>query len=316
MNNSASTNGIWVSVHLFYAEPWESFLALGIKSFVDGLDKENRITGFFFIRYWERGPHIRLRVKVNSEADVADMNSRITDYFQAYFDAYPSSIESPGQGNYPNNSVQFIGYEPEVERYGGEEGVAIAEKYFEVSSRMVLRLIEKNRDEWDYDLALGLAIEMQLGFVMQFTSGIDEIKRFLTSFTEWTFCFGAMLQLRNKAGANSQEDDFFKALFDQQAATIVPYVQNVYQEIKVNSTETDQDIQEWNSLIFPILESLKFVCNKQIFTDNRFAANDDAGLGKTRWWMILYSYMHMTNNRLGIKNQDEGYLAYIIKKAI
>lgn len=32
-------------------------------------------------------------------------------------------------------------------------------------------------------------------------------------------------------------------------------------------------------------------------------------------WPILWSYMHMTNNRLGVLNRDEAYLSYIIKNS-
>ncbi|MGB5931124.1 MAG: lantibiotic dehydratase C-terminal domain-containing protein, partial [Cyclobacteriaceae bacterium] len=33
-------------------------------------------------------------------------------------------------------------------------------------------------------------------------------------------------------------------------------------------------------------------------------------------WRIYDSYVHMTNNRLGIQNRDEAYLAYLIKKCL
>ena len=32
-------------------------------------------------------------------------------------------------------------------------------------------------------------------------------------------------------------------------------------------------------------------------------------------WMVYDSYTHMTNNRLGILNRDEGYLAYLISES-
>ena len=33
-------------------------------------------------------------------------------------------------------------------------------------------------------------------------------------------------------------------------------------------------------------------------------------------WAIYDSYIHMTNNRLGILNRDEGYLGYLIKEGL
>ncbi|MFP5247245.1 MAG: lantibiotic dehydratase C-terminal domain-containing protein, partial [Thermoanaerobaculia bacterium] len=31
---------------------------------------------------------------------------------------------------------------------------------------------------------------------------------------------------------------------------------------------------------------------------------------------ILVSYLHMTNNRLGVANRDEAYLAYLIARSL
>ncbi|HHH49559.1 MAG TPA: hypothetical protein ENK52_01120, partial [Saprospiraceae bacterium] len=53
----------WLAVHLFYNEPWEEFLAKAVKPYVDTLVQTGIAAQFFFIRYWERGPHIRLRIK-------------------------------------------------------------------------------------------------------------------------------------------------------------------------------------------------------------------------------------------------------------
>ena len=40
-----------------------------------------------------------------------------------------------------------------------------------------------------------------------------------------------------------------------------------------------------------------------------------SGIGKGPW-PILESYVHMTNNRLGILNRDEAYLGYVMKRSI
>src|SRR5438874_11952323 len=63
-------NATWRSYHLFRAEPWEEFLCTGVRPLVDELADAGLTEGFFFIRYWERGPHIRLRLKTAYAEDV------------------------------------------------------------------------------------------------------------------------------------------------------------------------------------------------------------------------------------------------------
>jgi hypothetical protein len=48
----------------------------------------------------------------------------------------------------------------------------------------------------------------------------------------------------------------------------------------------------------------------------RITGKNDLQEEKQRLWFIYSSYVHMTNNRLGILNQDEAYAAFLISKCL
>jgi len=178
MKSSLHSKPSWLSAHLFYNEPWEKFLTQAVTPFVAQILTNGLAEQFFFIRYWEKGPHIRLRFKGNPEVLENQVKPKLVQYFLDYFQAHPSQRTDPtGLSEipaayqwYPNNSIQFISYEPETERYGGEAGILIAESQFQASSEAVLAVM-REKNNWDYDQALGTAIQLHLGFA--FAAGMD-----------------------------------------------------------------------------------------------------------------------------------------------
>ena len=53
----------WLAAYLYYSGNWEKFLTNSVKPFVEDILDRKLAEQYFFIRYWERGPHIRLRFK-------------------------------------------------------------------------------------------------------------------------------------------------------------------------------------------------------------------------------------------------------------
>ncbi|MCA9936298.1 MAG: thiopeptide-type bacteriocin biosynthesis protein, partial [Anaerolineales bacterium] len=92
MTMSPST---WLSAHLFYGKLWEDLLTQAVRPFVDDLFIQGQISQFFFIRYWERGPHIRLRLKGQPSALQNHVKPALEATFTDYFTKYPSERPSP-----------------------------------------------------------------------------------------------------------------------------------------------------------------------------------------------------------------------------
>ena len=91
MNGSDQT---WLAAFLYYAEPWEGFLIKVVQPFVRSVMEKNMAEQFFFIRYWERGPHIRLRFKGEKEPLESKVKPQLESYFRSYFKEKPSQRDA------------------------------------------------------------------------------------------------------------------------------------------------------------------------------------------------------------------------------
>ena len=89
---------------------------------------------WFFVRYADPRPHLRVRVLLESEADRGRWFSKLRRAGTGLCEAgYLWRIERAR-------------YQPETTRYGGSSGLKLAERLFEADSRCVLRLISLGSD--------------------------------------------------------------------------------------------------------------------------------------------------------------------------
>ncbi|WP_345148057.1 lantibiotic dehydratase C-terminal domain-containing protein [Nonomuraea rubra] len=125
-----------------------------------GADGGRHRTHRLFLRYWEGGQHVRLRLEVPDPARQPHVRALIRERAAAHFAEHPSPPVDPAayrtfaatmargerRTNYddrlhPPGSVAFIGYRPEHEAYGDAACVAAAERHFAVSSRLALDVL-------------------------------------------------------------------------------------------------------------------------------------------------------------------------------
>ncbi len=331
MKSSLLSKSSWLSAYLFYNEPWEEFLTQVISPFVAQILKKRLAEQFFFIRYWENGPHIRLRIKGSSEVLENQVKPKLVQYFSDYFQAHPSQRTEPTAFSetpaayqwYPNNSIQFISYEPETERYGGDSGIAIAERQFQASSEAVLAVMQE-KNNWDYDQALGTAIQMHLGFA--FAAGMDfseAVAFFASIFRNWLprACFSYQQQLAPAEIKTRQEAVLraFQRTYQKQNPFLLPLFTQLWQALE-NQTEFEQAwFNKWLTQMRAVNAALRQAqATGQLQTPAGYANlfPETAFPEQQQRWAIYDSYIHMTNNRLGILNRDEGYLGYLIKEGL
>ncbi|MFG1698024.1 thiopeptide-type bacteriocin biosynthesis protein [Nonomuraea sp. NPDC049309] len=136
----------WVSVHVFSQGPLDHMITelAGPLLGDDG----------FFLRYWEGGPHLRIRVKSHpAEHVVARAEAYLREHpSEAVIDpeeyarlaatlAAREGLSGHTGRLYPNDSVHLIPYRPEHHRYGTGRSLDAAERHFHESSRIALELI-------------------------------------------------------------------------------------------------------------------------------------------------------------------------------
>lgn len=327
MNGSDQT---WLAAYLYYAEPWEDFLIKVVQPFVRSVMEKNLAEQFFFIRFWERGPHIRLRFKGEKESLESEVKPQLESYFHSYFKEKPSQREESEQIKqlpenlqwFPNNSVQFIPYEPEIERYGGPTAILVAEKQFEISSNAVLAIIEES-EQWDYDRALGAAIQLHLGFAFSLGMDLKETAAFYSRISALWFSRAYIyekniapeeLKKRRDTTTRAFEDNFSK-----QKAVLVPYFNTLWKAFTGNVEFEQEWLNQWITDMAAIRERLKDVQTREkLVFPSRFKLQplEDIPESHQQLWAIFESYVHMTNNRLGILNRDEAFLGYLIKESL
>lgn len=327
MNNTSKT---WLAAYLYRAEPWEDFLLNILKPFVDEIMNKTWAEQFFFIRFWERGPHIRLRFKGETGILQNHVRPQLESYFREYFHGQPSvrpesddmSKWEAHQQWFPNDSIQYIEYDPEVERYGGPNAILTAEKQFEFSSRAVLAVIADS-DSWDYDRALGAAIQLHLGFAFALGMGLAEAVEFFSRIAKHWFASAfnyapglnpEELKKRSEITLNA-----FANNFANQKEILVSYHETLWNAF-IEGMEFEQNwLNEWLRQMMTITNELSEIqTQNKLVIPQWFQPEPDkkTPLNRQYWWPILESYIHMTNNRLGILNRDEAYLGYLIKESL
>jgi len=311
----------WLAVHLFfndsgiYSGECDGVVMEVAHPFVQRCQAEGWIDGHFFIRYSEHGPHVRLRLHGKTELLESTVWPALQEHVRAL---YPDvSFEKPDVPQYgpPVERAEGepfrithaarIEYEPETERYGGVEGVRLAERYFEVSSDAVYALLARtSRTERSSRLGKGLLTMVQLVHV--FAGDRDVAVRWSEQYNQG--------YLRGVAREEQQREAWLGAFdsgYSNQAETLGAYVEEVWSRMGEGESLSDaldlyrDGLLEVRARFRELFEAGKLGRPEQPYTEWNVAVQ-----------AICSSYIHMNNNRLGITIQEESYLAYLINRTL
>ena len=314
MLKAKETKKTWLAAYLYCGEPWEELLTQGLQPFVRAVMEKGLAEQYFFIRFWERGPHLRLRFKGETGRLESEVKPWLTSYFHHYFEK-----KSPPADKL---EIQFVPYEPEIDRYGGPTGILIAEKQFEVSSNAVLAVIEEC-DRWDYDRALGAAIQLHLGFAFALGMDLIETAAFYSHiFKMWFSRSWGYEQEASPEELKKRRDITLKAFeenFAKQKSILIPYHNTLWNAFTKNVPFEQEWLNRWMEKTAVTAGRLKEAQkNGLLVFPQRHKTSPPAEVPEANFqlWPILESYVHMTNNRLGILNRDEAFLGYLIKESM
>jgi thiopeptide-type bacteriocin biosynthesis protein len=318
-----STNKMsWIAAYLCYFPPWETFLMEAVLPFVQDMTNRRLISKFFFVRYWDKGPHIRLRFLCDGE-HLQELETFIKKKFLDYFLRNPSKEISwttevmikNEMSHFLNNSIQFIPYEPEYERYGGKTGMLISESHFHLSSEIVLTIIE-SFVSLEYIRAIGIALQLQLSLLFSFGFNLEASKHFCQAYFEKTIG----IESEDEMDTQFDEVSSSNSLRDLSTGykTFIKTNEDIYDRfilklwIDLNSGRAFQEtwMNQWISR------------NQEISADFEESYNENKlSLKKEKDFLsdispILYSLIHMTNNRMGIHGQDETLIPFILQNTL
>lgn len=323
-----TSEACWKSLHIHYNSDPFWLLTEVISPLVRAQRASGAVSQFFFIRYWENGPHIRLRLKTSDDgtgvAPVSKAKSEIKEFlkqrpsvfnFPAKF--MPSTFEKlfieeygtdklhqkyGAGGSIPyerNNTVLDAVYEPEYERYGGVHAITLAEQYFEDSSQIVLEVLE-GANGHDFRVVLGHALQFFLYACLIFSPSQGAAAFAHAYAARW-------VGFTTKTGGGAGTD--FTRKFDRQRDTIRELLRRCELSLADPTIATGVERASMQALQTIRTGLLKGLAEGRIVRADP-TRPVDALLGA-----LLFSFLHMHNNRLGLAISDEIYLSSIVEKA-
>lgn len=217
-------------------------------------------------------------------------------------------------------NLQFIEYEPEIERYGGPAGILISERQFELSSRCVLRAI-RDSEKWNYSRALGTAIQLHIAFAHTMKMDLDEAAAFFAWLSTglMPFITGFETDLTTSQQKTESTRENFGERFDRNKETLIRFSRTLWDGLQETAEFEEVSLNDWvrdMGLIYGELNDTFEEGRLEIPGSFRITDKYNLQEDKQKLWFIYSSYVHMTNNRLGILNQDEAYAAYLISRCL
>ncbi|MBS0649053.1 MAG: lantibiotic dehydratase [Verrucomicrobia bacterium] len=158
----------WLFVNFYLSKDnEEKFLTKHLTSFTQYLQEQKLINQWFFVRYRDERSHIRVRFQGFSLSHLHDWSNSLIE----------EGIIS---------KISLESYEREIERYGGQQAIELAEQFFCEDSQVVLQLLKKKNQIGLPDFILGTLSILDLvkyvdGFFDHY--GID--REALDGFREW-----------------------------------------------------------------------------------------------------------------------------------
>jgi hypothetical protein len=266
---------------------------------------------FFFLRYWQGGPHLRLRMLCGPGAGSAEAAERVvTGLARAMPEfgaeareeyAYGLTIqnelasleeETPEEGR-PIGALDRVTYEPEYRKYGGTEGVAIGETVFQKSSVAVLdQLSQQPACTGVRRAPIGEAAKILAMFLHGAGFTPEAATMFLEQYEGWW---------RKYASADMQRawpDLYLGAM---------PQIVNLCAAVWGDGATDDV----FHGISAEATARARSVCGAEPGSDAR-----DLRLAGTPYPGCLSNYVHTTNNRLGLVPAGEGLVAYLVRRGL
>jgi hypothetical protein len=283
----------WRSCHLYYHGDGNLLLDRLVVPLVGSLLAAGTIDRFFFIRYELGGPHVRLRLRTMANAE-GTVENTVEEAARAFFARWPSAqpkadervrrqtretmAADPSETDatpYPDNSFRIVPFTPETDRYGGPELIGASLDFFTLSSIRALGFARVSGKE-----PRSRQVPWILRTLAEQALGFARDEREL------------MGLLNYAAVADNHPLAPFAARGDRSFEEQPDAFRNLLQETFALETgeTTSREEARW-------------------LTDKIHGAAPPV---RER---ILKSHMHMTANRLGIRNPEEAFLCRILWRA-
>jgi thiopeptide-type bacteriocin biosynthesis protein len=305
----------WRAWHIFFqsAVTLDRILVDGLLPEVRGLGSD---VGFFFLRYWENGPHIRARFRGLDDDAFLALGDRLQSCARSIIEALPAATETPLNFDLaeswqynpqiprfaPGTTVEIM-YEPEFRRYGGRHSLLINEHLFDASSRLALAIIDKTTDA--SARRQNIALILTATAIGQVAADRAKAGEFLEGMKEYWRGF-----LSDSTASEEQARQSYAAASNELHAMLLPF-------IALSAAPPLQPLAErWRQILATHFEQLRALATNNLLIHplTGIPARDQGEIEAALQSMML-SQIHMMNNRLGIVPQQEFHIAVVLALA-
>jgi thiopeptide-type bacteriocin biosynthesis protein len=254
------------------------------------------LTRFFFIRYGVGGMHVRVRLFGHDP----ELHRRARDLFEAGVDQLQRARENVAPRP-AGISLMWQDYSAELERYGGPAGIMVAEELFEWSSEYSLAVIGSGGTATG-PLRLAKALLATMLLLRVFGYSTRELPRFAAAY--------AAAYLPTTVSDERQRDALvprFQAAIDTQRLVLDQFLTEFRRRWSCGMPLTPE-LDEYRARLRMVREALRRACaGGKLVIRNQPVTNWRRCVD-----MLAPSYVHMSNNRLGLAPIEEAYLATAI----
>jgi thiopeptide-type bacteriocin biosynthesis protein len=294
MTLETNNSNQWVCARLNYNEPWVEFLTKSLKPFMETVTKTRMVERYFWERSYEDGAHIKLYFRCKTELKDTLLIPTMRQHFEQYIADKPSFRRKNLPHLAKNNSVQFFDYQPNIEQWGGEVGMPIAERHFQSSSNAVLEFMAASSEDWSSDTILATAIEMHLAFAESADMDTEEATRFF----EYCLLYHATEDFRIQ---------YFEEFFEMQQEPLIGFHADLWEGLQTRSEYKELLYNDWKEQCFytsaDIIRTFRL---RVLKIEAKFSAI----------WTMYAKLLHKTNNRLGLHGKDESLVFYLMMRSL
>ncbi|MDR2380802.1 MAG: thiopeptide-type bacteriocin biosynthesis protein [Bifidobacteriaceae bacterium] len=325
-----------MAFHVFYASDSNPILSECVRPLVSELRADGLIDRWFFIRYWEEGPHLRLRFRPATSSHESRVRSRVLSALgtflkrrPALYEVVPDDVddlykrmhvaeygEESWNAKYgsegrmplrPNNSIAELPYEPEYGRYGGIAGIDLAEWHFERSSDIVLDLVATTSTHVR-QLLIGLSMQLSLVLAYTFLDADESVRGFFRNYRDfWETAY--------VEPSDSQHDSFDKS-YEIIADSLLARVDRIREMSSGRRSAPSEFEKSIVGHARELRQAVERLIDQGAFDFSQRQSEDEQMRRETVFPQLVSAYIHMTNNRLGMAIIDEIYLSYLVEKAL
>jgi thiopeptide-type bacteriocin biosynthesis protein len=264
----------WIAGHLHHPD-LDRVVRRFVRPLVADLQAAGRLTGFFFIRYGQGGPHVRLRLRPRPGAEPL-VTDRMERFAREFLVGEPSSS--------PDTSFLPRPFHPEVERYGGPDRIDLSLDFFTLSSVAVLDHL-RGIEDVPRPARLARALDLLLRQALGFAADETELADLLRYGVDWLGPDLPKVVEKGTAVARSSRSRFLDLWDESLADTLALAARHELADL------SPRDL---------------FVLGARSLS----SALDDAD--RATRLRIGASQIHMTGSRLGLNNAEEVYLSQIM----